>query len=116
MALEAIAPARCVAIEPALAAARDKLAGAIYAPSDESGDSRLFSENLARLCRDLGVTFRLGVAIEGLEAAGGGVTRALTDGGPGAGGGLGPARGRRPPAESGAGSRKGERAPRTISS
>src|SRR3990172_9591068 len=85
MALEAIDPARCVAIEPALAAARDKLAGAIYAPSDESGDSRLFSENLARLWRDLGVAFRMGVAVQGLEADGGRVTRVLTDKGPVAG-------------------------------
>ncbi len=82
MALEAIDPARCAEIEPVLAAARDKLAGAIYAPSDESGDSRLFTENLARLCRDRGVVFDLGVTVTGLEAAGGRVTRALTDKGP----------------------------------
>ena len=45
--LEAIDPDRCVAIEPALAHARDKLAGAVYAPGDASGDSRLFTEGLA---------------------------------------------------------------------
>lgn len=65
--LEAIDPGRCVAIEPALAHAKDKLAGAIYAPGDASGDSRLFTEGLADRCRALGVRFELGRTVTAIR-------------------------------------------------
>src|SRR5258706_14696589 len=68
--LEAIDTARTVALEPALAPARDKLAGAIYAPGDESGDCRRFTEELAPLCGTIGVIFRLGTTIKPLAADG----------------------------------------------
>jgi len=45
--LQAIDPARIAALEPALAAAQGKFAGAIYAPSDESGDCLKFTQGLA---------------------------------------------------------------------
>jgi len=79
LALEAIEPGRCVEIEPALAPAKDKLSGAIFAPTDESGDARLFTERLARLCEDLGVAFEMGAAITRLDAAGDRIERVVTD-------------------------------------
>ncbi len=36
-----------IAIEPALAAARDRIVGATYTPADESGDAHLFTQRLA---------------------------------------------------------------------
>ena len=46
-----------IAIEPALAAARDRLVGAAYTPSDESGDAHKFTQALARLAEAKGVKF-----------------------------------------------------------
>ncbi len=56
-----------IALEPALQASRDKLAGAIYVEGDESGDARKFTLALADICRGLGVTFRLNERIERIE-------------------------------------------------
>ncbi|MDX2219475.1 MAG: D-amino acid dehydrogenase [Burkholderiales bacterium] len=56
-----------IAIEPALANIRDKLAGATYAETDESGDAKLFTENLAALAKTQGVDFRYGANIEAIE-------------------------------------------------
>ena len=60
----------CVAIEPALAQCRDRLAGGIYTATDESGDARCFTEELALLAAGRGVAFRFGVTVEGLAAEG----------------------------------------------
>ncbi|MFO1399394.1 MAG: D-amino acid dehydrogenase [Burkholderiales bacterium] len=60
----------CVAIEPALAACRDKLAGGIFTASDESGDAQRFTHELARLAAAGGVTFRWNVAVESLVREG----------------------------------------------
>ena len=46
-----------VALEPALASIRPKLAGATYTAEDESGDARKFTVELARLCEQRGVRF-----------------------------------------------------------
>lgn len=63
-----------IAIEPALGHIRDKLAGATYAETDESGDARLFTENLAALAKEKGVDFRYGANIEAIETDGGKVS------------------------------------------
>jgi D-amino-acid dehydrogenase len=57
---------QCVAIEPALAQCRAQLAGGIYTATDESGDARRFTEELARLALARGVTFRWDTTIEAL--------------------------------------------------
>jgi D-amino-acid dehydrogenase len=44
-------------IEPAYAAFKDQIVGGTFTPSDESGDARLFTQALAQLCADRGVTF-----------------------------------------------------------
>lgn len=49
--------AQCAAIEPALGPAQPHLAGGIYAPGDESGDARVFTQKLAALCAQRGVIF-----------------------------------------------------------
>ena len=56
-----------IQIEPALNHIRDRLAGATFAPTDESGDAHVFTKNLAELCRLRGVVFKYGAMIEAIE-------------------------------------------------
>jgi len=58
-----------VALEPALAASANSIEGAIYCPSDESGDAHLFTSELALRCRELGVEFQLGTTIREVRAS-----------------------------------------------
>ena len=44
-------------VEPALANFRGQIFGGTYTPSDESGDARVFTQKLARLCAERGATF-----------------------------------------------------------
>lgn len=55
--LQTLTPDEVIRREPALAPARSSLAGAIFCPSDESGDAHLFSRQLAQRCEQLGVQF-----------------------------------------------------------
>lgn len=61
---------QCIAIEPALASARERLEGGIYTSTDESGDAHRFTEELARLAAARGVTFGWQVSVEALAAEG----------------------------------------------
>ena len=67
-------PEECIAIEPALAALRDRLAGGSYSASDETGDAHKFTQGLARLCADRGVQFDTGATIQRIVAEGDQVT------------------------------------------
>ena len=49
----------CVAAEPALAAVKDKIAGGLRLPQDETGDCHMFTQALAARAAKLGVQFRL---------------------------------------------------------
>ncbi|KQP62186.1 D-amino acid dehydrogenase [Methylobacterium sp. Leaf112] len=62
--------AGCVAAEPALGAVCEKIVGGLRLPGDETGDAHLFTKELAALCERLGVVFRYGVNIDGLEVDG----------------------------------------------
>lgn len=77
--LEVVDRDRAAAIDPALSATRDRIVGGIYAPSDESGDARLFTRNLADWCAERGVRFLYGTTIRGVETAAGEVTGLVTD-------------------------------------
>jgi D-amino-acid dehydrogenase len=68
-------PEECIAIEPALAAMKDRLAGGTYTAEDESGDAHLFTVRLAALAAARGVSFLYGHTVEGIDHAGGTVTR-----------------------------------------
>jgi len=61
---------RAVELEPALKPIRNRLAGATYTSEDESGDARLFTQNLAKRCAEAGVEFRYGTEILSFERAG----------------------------------------------
>jgi D-amino-acid dehydrogenase len=60
------------AIEPAFRKF-DDIVGGTYTATDESGDARVFTQQLARLCAARGVQFRFGQDIERLEQAGGAI-------------------------------------------
>lgn len=58
-------------IEPAFRAFSDSIVGATYTPSDESGDARLFTEQLAQRALARGAQFLYGHDIVRLEKSGG---------------------------------------------
>ncbi|HLB17467.1 MAG TPA: D-amino acid dehydrogenase [Burkholderiales bacterium] len=60
--------AECIAIEPALRHAAERIVGGTYTASDESGDARKFTEGLAQLASAQGVRFLYGRSIKRLEA------------------------------------------------
>lgn len=76
-------PDECIAIEPALAATRDRLVGGSMTASDESGDAHQFTAKLAALCASAGVEFLYNTRIVGARQEGGelaGVQIANADG------------------------------------
>jgi D-amino-acid dehydrogenase len=65
---EVLDVAGCVAVEPALRHVKEKVAGGLRLPGDETGDCFKFTNALAALCRQLGVEFRYRTTIEGILA------------------------------------------------
>ncbi len=81
--IEIVDRKRLVEVEPGLADAADKIAGGVYSPIDQTGDSRLFATRLAaHMAEKLGVTFRFGTSVEGLDIEGDRVTAVRTSAGP----------------------------------
>ena len=70
--LEVIDRERVAAIDPALAPRKNRIAGAIYGPTDESGDAHKFTQALADLCGQRGARFRYDTTIQRLAVAGDG--------------------------------------------
>ena len=71
-----------VEIEPALAAEKDKLAGAIHCPTDESGDCHQFTNALAsKLADDGRVTFQWNTEITRIDATADKIERVVTTNG-----------------------------------
>ena len=73
-----------LAVEPALAHSGSPIFGGTFTPSDESGDARSFTQQLAALCQARGARFLFNTAIDGIEATAGQVqgvrVRNLADG------------------------------------
>jgi len=55
-----------VGLEPALAPVRERYCGGLHFPADKSGDAQLFCQQLALACRQAGVEFQLGTAVDQL--------------------------------------------------
>jgi D-amino-acid dehydrogenase len=72
-------PAAAVAVEPALAPSRERLAGVIHCESDEAGDSARFCAELAKASG--GVDYRMKQEIHGLEVEGNKVAAVRTSAG-----------------------------------
>jgi D-amino-acid dehydrogenase len=68
-------------VEPALKLTQEKFVGALRLPGDETGDCFKFTNRLAEMAAALGVTFRYGTAIEGLDKAGGRIAGVRTSAG-----------------------------------
>ena len=67
--------------EPALARVREKFAGALRLPNDETGDCHLFATRLAELAVALGAEFRFDTRIQAIASEGGAVTAVRTSAG-----------------------------------
>jgi D-amino-acid dehydrogenase len=78
VAYELLDRAGCIAAEPALARTSGLIVGGLRLPGDETGDAHIFTQKLAAICESLGVAFRYGVTIEGLESAGTTITGVRT--------------------------------------
>lgn len=68
----------CVAAEPGLAAARDRIAGGLRLPNDETGDCHLFTARLAERLSSAGVEFSYSTEILGLEEEHGSISGVQT--------------------------------------
>ncbi len=68
----------CVAAEPGLAAARDRIAGGLHLPNDETGDCHLFTTRLAERLASAGVEFIYSTGILGLEEEHGSISGVRT--------------------------------------
>jgi D-amino-acid dehydrogenase len=71
----------CIAAEPALAQVRDKIAGGLRLPQDETGDCQMFTTALAAQAAKLGVQFRFNVSIDRLVTDGARITGVATSAG-----------------------------------
>lgn len=71
-----LSPRQVLEVEPALAAYGPRLAGGTYTPSDESGDARVFTQQLAQRCIERGARFLFGHAVQALERSGGEISAA----------------------------------------
>ncbi|MBS0451740.1 MAG: D-amino acid dehydrogenase [Proteobacteria bacterium] len=63
---ELLTSEQLASVEPALAQARDRLAGGLRLPKDETGDCHLFTNSLAKMAADLGVSYRFGDTVQEL--------------------------------------------------
>lgn len=66
-------------VEPAFAASRSPVAGGLYCPDDEQGDSNKFTLGLAERLRQRGAEFRFSTMITGFETSRDRVTGVVTD-------------------------------------
>ena len=81
--LRPVSTEEAVDIEPALAPDSPNIAGAIYCPTDESGDCHKFANAIALHCEaNLGVTFRWSTEVRRIVAEGDRITKVETDKGP----------------------------------
>ena len=55
--INALSTDRLIELDSGLSDSKEQIAGGLYCPNDESGDSRLFTQELARLCQEGGATF-----------------------------------------------------------
>lgn len=87
-----ISTAELLRLEPTLAPFGERIVGATFTASDESGDACVFTQGLARACAARGVAFLFSHSLEGLEVTGAAIrgvrVRSVTPGGKDGGNGL----------------------------
>jgi D-amino-acid dehydrogenase len=77
--IEALDADGIAGVDPALAPVKQRFAGALYAPGDESGDCCMFARNLAAWLKGQGVDFRWSTEIRGFDLEGDCVAAIVTD-------------------------------------
>lgn len=70
-AYEKLDVAGCLAVEPGLTNVKDKIAGGLRLPDDETGDCYQFCQQLTALAETAGVKFKFGVTINSLNHSNG---------------------------------------------
>jgi D-amino-acid dehydrogenase len=81
--IEVVDAAGLARIDPGLESAKEKLAGGIYSPMDQTGDCCQFTRNLAAWCAaNRGVRFAGGTTVAAIAVEGRRVVRVITDKGP----------------------------------
>ncbi|MCH4022075.1 MAG: D-amino acid dehydrogenase [Acetobacter sp.] len=76
---EVLDRAGCVAIEPGLKESAHKIIGGLRLPGDQTGDAFLFTQRLAAMAAEAGVTFLHNTTIKQLKTEAGKVTGVVTD-------------------------------------
>ena len=71
--------AGCVQAEPGLSSSREKIAGGLRLPNDDTGDCHKFTQALASWLEGNGVRFRYGVRVNALQVTGTAVKSIQTD-------------------------------------
>ena len=71
-----VSKAELLKIEPAFQQFADHIVGGTFTASDESGDARVFTQELSQRCQERGVKFLWNHDVLGLEQAGGSITSA----------------------------------------
>lgn len=79
--LALLSPREMAQVEPAFEIVQDKVAGAIHAKTDESGDANMFTRNLAAHCAQMGVEFRYETTVNGLAVERGAISHVETSAG-----------------------------------
>ena len=77
--LEMLNKKQTINIIPELTDSNDFIAGSIFSPTDESGDSMKFTTKLINVCRELGCNFESDISIERIEASGSKISRIVTN-------------------------------------
>ncbi len=76
---ELLDPDGCIAAEPALARVREKIAGGLRLPLDETGDCFAFTDRLSQIAADNGADFQFGINVRGLTTRNGRIDGVQTD-------------------------------------
>jgi D-amino-acid dehydrogenase len=71
----------CIAVEPALAGVKEKFAGGLRLPQDETGDCHMFTQALAKHAEALGVRFLFNTGIDRIVTDGARVSGVATSAG-----------------------------------
>jgi D-amino-acid dehydrogenase len=71
----------CIAVEPALAGVKEKFAGGLRLPQDETGDCHMFTQALAKHAEALGVRFMFNTGIDRIVTDGARVSGVATSAG-----------------------------------
>lgn len=71
----------CIAVEPALSGVKEKVAGGLRLPQDETGDCHMFTQALAKHAEALGVRFMFNTSIDRIVTDGARVSGVATSAG-----------------------------------